>query len=551
MPEAMRTFQCRVEAPVALDAMADLLGRLERRLYAEIAAGAVDMNAVKRDFIASHGLTARQFNALRVRVEGAISGVREALKTQADDIETRIKAQDVKIKKLDRAVRIEKDAEKRAAAKHQRHQRKRRRAILLQKADALRARLARPAPGICFGSRKLFRAQFEAEANGCSDHGAWAAEWRAARSGHVFCLGSKSETAGNQTCQGWVEDDGSISVKLRLPNALIINDGKHLILTGLRFRYCHAAVAAALAACARNEGDAVTWRFVRDGKGWRAFVSVRETHAEPVGDTALGALGVDVNADHLAVAVADPHGNPVAFCSMPTPVVGMRADCRDAIYGDAAKVIVDMALARRVPIVLESLDFRRKRAELETSMSPRYARMLSGLAYAQIGGMIRARAMRLGVRVIERNPAYTSLIGDVKFSARYGVSIHLSAALAIARRGMGLSERVPSQPSVSLGGGVRVTLLPPARMGRRHVWASWAKVARGRKAALAGRSGSAKRRSSAARPARAGPAADGSLEQDRLFLDQLTNPEPAGAIPAATSSPTLLGRRTARKPTYA
>ena len=53
MPEAMRTFQCRVEAPVALDAMADLLGRLERRLYAEIAAGAVDMNAVKRDFIAS------------------------------------------------------------------------------------------------------------------------------------------------------------------------------------------------------------------------------------------------------------------------------------------------------------------------------------------------------------------------------------------------------------------------------------------------------------------------------------------------------------------
>ena len=174
-------------------------------------------------------------------------------------------------------------------------------------------------------------------------------------------------------------------------------------------------------------------RFVRDGKGWRAFVSVRETHAEPVGDTALGALGVDVNADHLAVAVADPHGNPVAFRSMPTPVVGMRADCRDAIYGDAAKVIVDMALARRVPIVLESLDFRRKRAELETSMSPRYARMLSGLAYAQIGGMIRARAMRLGVRVIERNPAYTSLIGDVKFSARYGVSIHLSAALAIAR----------------------------------------------------------------------------------------------------------------------
>jgi IS605 OrfB family transposase len=189
---------------------------------------------------------------------------------------------------------------------------------------------------------------------------------------------------------------------------------------------------------------------------------------------------------------------------------------RKAIYGDAAKQIVDMALSRRVPLVLERLDFKRKKAELETNTSPRRARSLSALAYAQIGAMIRARALRLGVRIIEINPVYTSLIGDAKFAERYGASVHLSAALAIARRGMGLSERIPAHPSVSLGDGTRVTLAVPVRKQRRHVWASWAAIARSKKAALAGRVRPAKGRSSVARPRpvarqNQGPAADRSL----------------------------------------
>jgi IS605 OrfB family transposase len=321
-------------------------------------------------------------------------------------------------------------------------------------------------------------------------------------------------------------------------------------LTGLRFAYGHRAVAAAIAAAGTASAVPITWRFVRDAKGWRAFATVTEPHALRCGDTANGALGVDVNADHLAVAVADRAGNPVAFRRFDTPVIGTTAERRKAIYGDAAKAIVGMALARRVPVVLEALDFRKKKSELEACADARRARMLSALGFTQIKAMIRSRAVRLGVRVVERNPAYTSLIGDAKFSERFGVSVHLSAALAIARRGMGLSERVPCPPSVTLGNGARVALPPPARMGRRHVWASWARVARDRKAALAGRPGSASGRPAAARRARAGPAVDGSLALDDMFLSQLANPGSAGATPAAKPSPELLGRRAGRGLTY-
>ena len=163
--------------------------------------------------------------------------------------------------------------------------------------------------------------------------------------------------------------------------------------------------------------------------------------------------------------------------------------------------------------------------------------------------MLRSRATRMGVAVIDHNPAYTSLIGDVKFSARYGVSVHVSAACAIARRGMGLSERVPRHPRFSLGDGSHVTLNPPVRMGgqpakvdRRHVWKSWAKLAKVRHAALAGHFGSAKkRRSSVARSK--DPVIERSLEEDGLFLDQLTNPDSVGATPTAKPLVTLFDQR--------
>ncbi len=44
--------------------------------------------------------------------------------------------------------------------------------------------------------------------------------------------------------------------------------------------------------------------------------------------------------------------------------------------------------------------------------------------------------------MIEVNPAYTSVIGKAKYRKRLGVSDHQSAAFAIARRGMGLKEKV-------------------------------------------------------------------------------------------------------------
>ncbi|MEW6064244.1 MAG: hypothetical protein ACOY3U_13550, partial [Bacillota bacterium] len=60
------------------------------------------------------------------------------------------------------------------------------------------------------------------------------------------------------------------------------------------------------------------------------------------------------------------------------------------------------------------------------------------LAYAE------RRALREGVPVFKVKPAFTSVIGILKYQHQYGLSSHQAAALVIARRGLGhVSERVP------------------------------------------------------------------------------------------------------------
>ena len=49
---------------------------------------------------------------------------------------------------------------------------------------------------LCFGSRKFWRARHNLEANGYVDHSEWLSDWRDARSGEFFVLGSRDESAG-------------------------------------------------------------------------------------------------------------------------------------------------------------------------------------------------------------------------------------------------------------------------------------------------------------------------------------------------------------------
>ena len=72
------TYQTRISCDdAALSAYAALYGRVQRRLFAEVSSGRSGAS-MKRGYVREYGIPARMFNAVRVSLEGKVSGARES-----------------------------------------------------------------------------------------------------------------------------------------------------------------------------------------------------------------------------------------------------------------------------------------------------------------------------------------------------------------------------------------------------------------------------------------------------------------------------------------
>ncbi|MFN3599190.1 MAG: hypothetical protein ACK4VK_05600 [Aquificaceae bacterium] len=56
---------------------------------------------------------------------------------------------------------------------------------------------------------------------------------------------------------------------------------------------------------------------------------------------------------------------------------------------------------------------------------------------------IKLLAKRNGIQVIKVNPSHTSTIGMLKYSPQYMLTKDVASAYVIARKGLGLKEKIP------------------------------------------------------------------------------------------------------------
>ena len=491
--KAMFTYQTRLRLVPAesdlLDTFASLYGKAERTLFAALQAGGAingNINALKRECLVRFGITARQFNAMRIGLGGKIASIKERRPELIRECQRRI----------NQAKKIIRQLEETAPGTRKLHEKKRRLGNLQYRCARMAADEKTGIVRLCFGSRRRFHAQFHLAANGYASHDDWLRDWQDARSNQFYVVGSMDELAGCQECQAMPDGDGTLTLRLRLPHCLK-QHGTFLTIPGVRFAYGHDKIIAALAASLRVSGQnkngetikkrigvALSYRFVRDQTSWRLYVSFAHSSPGQVSRRSLGAIGVDINVGHLDLAELDRFGNLTGFERIPANVYGASKDQASAILCDVALRIVDRACLAGKPVVIEELDFCRKKCTLE-SFSYKQSRMLSSFAYRKAISAIKAAAFRAGVQVIEVNPAYTSVIGATSYACKYGVSPHMGAALSVARRGMRLSERLPQRYAacVPVRNGGHVTLALPDRNRAKHVWSAWAVVSKDLKAA--------------------------------------------------------------------
>lgn len=482
----LATYQTRINDRTPYPyfyAMGEYFGRLERKLFVDYYIHSTPITKLKKRYIKEHQITARQFNSLNNSLSGKIESIKENQKYQEHDLLGRIASTEKAIKKKEkerdkiikslkklhpRTEKWQKKIDRLKRIKFFLHQKKRRLRNLRQRLENLRKDMAWGIVRICFGTRKLFKAQHNLEANGFQNPTEWLNAWRKARSSSFFILGSKDESCGNQTCT-YSQDN---TMRLRVADKFTKQFGKYITLANVIFpygqKYLDKARTIRKVFNSRKEYmAAISYRFLRKGDDWYVHATT-ELEASPLRTSRWnGAVGIDLNDGFLQVGDIDRFGNPLNEFEIPVPMRDRNRNQVKAALGEAVKKAVLYAKEKGKPVAIEDLDFTKKKQALRESGTKR-ARMLSSLTYKQFRIMVESCALREGVEVLKPggknvDPFATSIIGQLKFMARYGLSSHGSAACVIARRGLGFKpEKAAKSPVLKLA--------ERERTSRRNYW---------------------------------------------------------------------------------
>jgi IS605 OrfB family transposase len=523
-----QTYQTRVilddDQSALLKTMATVLSQVERSLFADLMQKK-SINTLKSEYIKRFDITARHFNACRVLVEGKIRSIQALQKENFSNLNEQINHLEKKIQKISTSTK-----------KSRLIDQKKKLANTIAKRNDLQQMIESDKVSLCFGTKKLFRAQFHLEKSGFSSHEEWKNAWNQKRNSEFFTLGSKDESGGNQTCTPFLAENGKIDLRIRLPN-MLDSTSKHLWIRGIEFAYGQDELVAAIR---ENEirnhlqktgdiafkelGKAISFRFLIEEKGVRIF-AITDLSARAINSKLeLGVIGVDINNDHLAISETDRFGNLVETKTIPLVLYGKSSNQSKALIGDACKQIVEFALERKKPMALEELDFQNKKRGLKEN-KVQYRRMLSSFAYNQIIKGIGSQAFKKGIEIGHVNPAYTSMLGQIKYSKKYGISVHHAAALCIARRMQKFSEKLPRQTKVPTRRGTHMNFSVPVRNQKKSQMSYHREVGKKLQAAHAEHFLETKRLSSS--PGKEAFASN--------------NPKIAGEIPARESLAELLG----------
>jgi IS605 OrfB family transposase len=262
-------------------------------------------------------------------------------------------------------------------------------------------------------------------------------EWRALRAHAFYSRGEKNKQGNLHTRLRYDKDSGQLYLRIGFPRK------------GERCRYEWFPIQVPdkeryryllLEASRGEEAYSVEVRR-REGE-YYAHITVEEKTAGRVAGEiqAKRIAAADLNLDRVAVAVSDNEGqyrgSRVYACSA---LAHASRGKRDWIIGNLVHQIVSDLIDQGVEaLVLEQLDIKQTH-----DTNARYNGRTVNFTHRRLhDGMVR-EALRAGLQVKRVNPAYSSVMGRLKYAGPYGISDHQAAAYVLARRGIGLREGLP------------------------------------------------------------------------------------------------------------
>ncbi|MFD8078579.1 IS200/IS605 family accessory protein TnpB-related protein [Streptomyces sp. NPDC059718] len=256
------------------------------------------------------------------------------------------------------------------------------------------------------GGRKLANTRHNLTAANLTE-AAWKKHWEASR-WFLAADGESGKRYGNETIR--VTPDGEVSIKLPAPLAHLANAKHGRYTLAARVGFPHRGeewrdrVSTNRAVAYRIHLNAHTGRWYLDASWTRKDLPVVPLDIL----RADGAVGVDMNADHLAAWQLDEYGNPVGAPPRFDYNMSGSATRRDAQLRHALTRLLHWAKSTGVQaIAIEDLDFTNSRTREKHGRRKRFRQLVSSIPTGKLRARLLSMCAESGLSVIAVDPAYT------------------------------------------------------------------------------------------------------------------------------------------------
>lgn len=302
-------------------------------------------------------------------------------------------------------------------------------------------------PSVCFGSKKLFRKQSTVYVN---QHEHWERAFYKRRNPGMTISGRKDATQGNFLFR---YDPFRYTLTYKATNETAIT------LKNVKFPYGQEYVNQAVLAT-KEERKAIAWRLeIHDNRILvKCMVELPEIRKNQFYEN--GCVSFDTNVDHIAYTEIDGCGNLLFHKIIPFQLHGKSTGQREQILSQALEEVFLYAREKAKPIVMEQLkDIKQKPMYQHKRLNEK----LSSFAYTKVALLAESKSNKYAIECKKVNPAFTSQIGKMKYMRHYGLSVHEAAAFVIGRRGMRYQDYLPKAMKPIL----------PKTLINKHHWSHW------------------------------------------------------------------------------
>jgi IS605 OrfB family transposase len=157
-----------------------------------------------------------------------------------------------------------------------------------------------------------------------------------------------------------------------------------------------------------------------------------------------GVIAIDTNASpiHLAIAEVSKTGELLSYQAISLHhFFGLSQNSKDHQEWILAHKIVDLAIQKNKAIAIENL--KKLKKGMRGDGKARLRKRLHQWNAKKFLQKLKRVAMIKGVEIVEINPAYTSVIGMLKYAPQLNIDKDIAGAYVIGRRALGFKEDMP------------------------------------------------------------------------------------------------------------